>query len=199
MPRWFNTAGPCEPGRHYMLPPLRRLPDVRALVDQAGYFVVHAPRQVGKTTGLITLARELTAEGRYAAVLVSMLLGAARPVRTLEDRSELIAAMLGTWRRTAELRLPPELQPPPWPEAPPDERVGAALAAWAKTCPRPLVVFLDEFDALRDDLLLSVMRQLQEGYRDRPERFPWSVALVGLRDVRDYRIDPAGLGKQGTP
>ncbi|WP_304608700.1 hypothetical protein [Hyalangium versicolor] len=55
MPRWFNTAGPCRPDYHYMLPPLRRLPEVRQLVDQHGYFVVHAPRQVGKTTALLSL------------------------------------------------------------------------------------------------------------------------------------------------
>jgi hypothetical protein len=29
MPRWFNTAGPCEPADHYMLPAMRRLPEVR--------------------------------------------------------------------------------------------------------------------------------------------------------------------------
>ena len=27
----FNTAGPCIPGRHYMLPALDRLPEVRRL------------------------------------------------------------------------------------------------------------------------------------------------------------------------
>ena len=63
MPRWFNTAGPCRPERHYMLPAMRRLPQVRRLIDQESYFVVHAPRQIGKTTALLSLAQELTAEG----------------------------------------------------------------------------------------------------------------------------------------
>lgn len=27
MPRWFNTAGPCRPEHHYMLPATRRLPE----------------------------------------------------------------------------------------------------------------------------------------------------------------------------
>jgi hypothetical protein len=40
-----------------MLPALRRLPEVRRLIDQESYFVVHAPRQVGKTTALLLLAR----------------------------------------------------------------------------------------------------------------------------------------------
>ena len=68
MPKFFNTAGPCEPERHYMLPPERRLPEVRKLLDQAYYFVVHAPRQVGKTTTFRALAGS-PGEGRYAASL----------------------------------------------------------------------------------------------------------------------------------
>src|SRR4029077_20547062 len=34
MPRFFNTAGPCDPADHYMLPPERRLPGVRDLIDR---------------------------------------------------------------------------------------------------------------------------------------------------------------------
>src|SRR3954469_2493657 len=76
MPRRFNTAGPNDPEDHYTLPVLARLPDVRRLIDEKQYFVLHAPRQAGKTTALLTLARELTREGRYDAVLVSMESGA---------------------------------------------------------------------------------------------------------------------------
>ena len=50
MPRWFNTAGPCQAENHYMLPPLTRLPQVKRLIAQHSYFVIHAPRQIGKTT-----------------------------------------------------------------------------------------------------------------------------------------------------
>ena len=47
---------------------------------------------------------------------------------------------------------------------------------------------IDEIDALVGDTLLSVLRQLRTGYVDRPRRFPHSIILCGLRDVRDYRI-----------
>jgi hypothetical protein len=59
-----------------MLPVMRRLPTVRQLIDRQSYFVLHAPRQVGKTTSLLALGRELSREGRYASVLVSMEVGA---------------------------------------------------------------------------------------------------------------------------
>jgi len=61
MPRWFNTAGPCKLGYHYMLPPARRIPRVRGVIDQIQYFVLHAPRQTGKTTILReVIVRELS-------------------------------------------------------------------------------------------------------------------------------------------
>ena len=68
MPRFFNTAGPCDPADHYMLPPLRRLPELRRLIDRKQYFVLHAPRQTGKTTAIDAFARALTTEGGYAAI-----------------------------------------------------------------------------------------------------------------------------------
>lgn len=192
MQRFFNTAGPCNPAYHYMLPPLRRLPELRGFIDRMQYIVLHAARQVGKTTAMEALARELTAEGRYAAVVASAEQGQAFP----DDVGAAELVVLGDMRGSAD-RLPEPLRPPPWPAAAPGERVRAALAAWADACPRPLVIFLDEIDALRDTVLISVLRQLRAGYRLRPQGFPWSMTLIGLRDVRDYEIDD-GEGRLGT-
>jgi predicted AAA+ superfamily ATPase len=60
-----------------MIPAVSRLPEVPDLVEQEGYFVVHAPRQTGKTTTLTALADELTAKGGYAALLFSCEAGRA--------------------------------------------------------------------------------------------------------------------------
>lgn len=192
--RTFNTAGPNVPERHYTLPSTRRLVGVREIIEGQGYFVLHAPRQVGKTTSLLSLAKELTSEGRYAAVLVSAEMG--EPFREAVGMAE--GALLSAWRRAARVQLPPELQPPPWPEAEAGSRISAALDAWSRACPRPLVIFLDEVDALQDEALISVLRQLRDGYRNRPDAFPWSMALIGLRDVRDYKVGNTTLGRLGT-
>ena len=50
MGKIFNIAGPCVRGDHYMLPALARLLDVRRLIEDKSYFVVHAQRQCGKMT-----------------------------------------------------------------------------------------------------------------------------------------------------
>ena len=61
MEKFFNTAGPCIPEKHYMLPALDRLPGIRRLVSMERYFVIHAPRQTGKTTALNALVDEIKA------------------------------------------------------------------------------------------------------------------------------------------
>jgi hypothetical protein len=50
--RFFNTAGPVDPDRHYCIAPLTRLDlaEVLLLIEQQKYFVLHAPRQTGETT-----------------------------------------------------------------------------------------------------------------------------------------------------
>ncbi|MEG4912789.1 MULTISPECIES: hypothetical protein [unclassified Microcoleus] len=75
MPRWFNTAGPCQADIHYVLPPTLRLPGLERLIAQRNYFVIHAPRQVGKTTAMLALAKQLTDSGQYTAVIVSVEVG----------------------------------------------------------------------------------------------------------------------------
>ena len=67
--RFFNTAGPVRPEEHYHIPPLDRLDldGVRTLIQQKKYFVLHAPRQTGKTSALLALRDLLNAKGFIAA------------------------------------------------------------------------------------------------------------------------------------
>ena len=55
MEKFFNVAGPCLPAKHYMLPALERMPEIRRLVERDMYFVIHAPRQSGKTIHVVGL------------------------------------------------------------------------------------------------------------------------------------------------
>lgn len=193
MSRSFNIGGPCKADIDYMLPAERRLVGARELIDDQRYFVLHAPRQVGKSTAMLTLGDQLTAEGRYASVMLSVEAGVP-----YEDMEHAVPAILGSWRARAEARLPVELQPPAWPAADPTVAVGAALSAWARDCPRPLVVFLDEVDSLAPGVLGPLLRQLRDRYNDRPRAFPWSLALVGMRDVKDYVVAAGGTGRSGA-
>ncbi|MDR1871089.1 MAG: ATP-binding protein, partial [Deltaproteobacteria bacterium] len=64
-PKEFNTTGPCDPLDHYMLPALPRLPEVQDLVNSEEYFVLHAPRQSGKTTSIYAAVDQINAEEKY--------------------------------------------------------------------------------------------------------------------------------------
>jgi type II secretory pathway predicted ATPase ExeA len=194
MPRHFNTAGPCNPEIHYMLSPLTRLPTVHTLIEQQTYFIIHAPRQIGKTTAMMALAQELTSGGKYTAVLVSVEEGAAFP----DDIGAAEAAILQSWLENATDRLPTSLAPPLWDTAVPGQRIRSALRTWAKTAARPLIIFIDEIDAIQDQVLISILRQLRSGYANRPRSFPQSLALIGLRDVRDYKVAAGGSNRLTT-
>jgi hypothetical protein len=194
MPRWFNTAGPCRLDKHYMLPPLVRLPKVARLIDQENYFVIHAPRQIGKTTAFLALAEQLNATKKYVSAVLSVEIG----VPFGDDIGVAEMAILAAWRDTLAFCLPPELQPPDWSDAPAGQRISHALQKWSQNSPLPLVIFIDEVDALQNQTLISLLRQLRDGYPRRPKGFPSSMGLIGLRDVRDYKVASGGSERLST-
>jgi hypothetical protein len=72
--RFFNTTGPCFPNDHYMLPPENRLvgAQLHRYIDHKLYWVLHAPRQTGKTTFLQSWMREINNGGNAVACYVSV-------------------------------------------------------------------------------------------------------------------------------
>ncbi|MBD3420578.1 MAG: hypothetical protein GF398_10720 [Chitinivibrionales bacterium] len=81
MSRFFNTCGPVDPADHYTLDPLQRV-DINSLFDlvrHKGYFVLHAPRQTGKTSSLLALRDYLNTGSEFACVYVNV--EAAQAVR----------------------------------------------------------------------------------------------------------------------
>jgi hypothetical protein len=196
--RFFQIGGPCVPGRHYMLPAAARLPGARELIGRDEYFVVHAPRQSGKTTSLEVLAQELTSAGTHVALRVSC----ASAKGVVEDVGAVELNILRAIRgAVSNLRLPAEMLPPdPWPDVEASSRIREGLTAWAAACSLPIVIFFDEVDALLGSSLVSFLNQIRDGYLSRPAPFTASVALCGLRDVRDYKTayggDPAAQHRE---
>ncbi len=188
--RFFNTSGPVVPARHYALPPLARLDldEVRQLIWQDRYFVLHAPRQTGKTSALLALRNLLNREGDVRCVYANV--EGAQTAR--ENVGETMRTLLSVLAEEAEATLGDSSLPDRWSgvldSSGPHDALRTALVRWTAAAAKPLVLLLDEVDALVGDSLISVLRQLRSGYPKRPERFPSSVVLCGVRDVRDYRI-----------
>ena len=195
MPRHFNIAGPNVADWHYTLSALARLPEVHRLVLDRAWFVLHAPRQVGKTTAMRALAQELTASGNYAALWATC--EAAEPYR--DDPAAAERIVIHSIGNSAELDLPIELRPPsPRADVAPGQRLTDYIQAWCQSCPRPVVLLLDEIDAMQNDALITVLRQLRGMFPNRPHGGPSTVALIGLRDVRDYKVASGGSPHLGT-
>ena len=188
--RFFNTAGPVQPEYHYTVPPLERvdLDEILMLVRQMKYFVLHAPRQTGKTSTLLALADQLNRSGDYRCVYVNFEAGQA----AREDTPRAMRTLLGELASRATDFLQDDLvdrvKSEMLDEFGPDGALREVLVRWSAGSAKPLVLLVDEIDSLIGDTLISVLRQLRSGYDRRPRKFPQSVVLCGVRDVRDYRI-----------
>ncbi|MDR1766030.1 MAG: ATP-binding protein, partial [Lachnospiraceae bacterium] len=184
MEKFFNTAGPCKPDLHYMVDPLWRIDfdEIMSLIRQQRYFVLHAPRQTGKTTSLLAMVEAINAGDEFACVYVNV--EAAQTARNdVKNAMESITMLLGA-AVSEHLHIDTYEA---W-----DTKIASPiyklLTVLCKELDRPLVLFIDEIDSLIGDSLVSVLRQLRAGYVSRPALYPISVILCGVRDVRDYRI-----------
>jgi hypothetical protein len=169
------------------------------LIEMDRYFVLHAPRQTGKTTALRALAAELTTEGDIAALMFS-----CERAKAAGDDFALAESLLLDSLRAAATRSgwPDELLPPdPWPQVTPGSRFIETLSEWCRRCPHRVVLFMDEVDALQGNSLVSILSQLRDGHNARPEGYPFpaSVVLCGLRDLRDYKVASGGDPGRSNP
>ena len=198
MERFFNIAGPCVAAKHYMLPATERLPEVMGFVRRELYFVLHAPRQSGKTTALKQLVRDINGSGERVAMYCS--LEALQNVTKVESAMPMAISLICEAMRIvpALAAFADEFDAMRKASSPSDDAakgVMTFLSAIAVKCGKPLVLFFDEADCMCFDPLVAFLRQLRNGYVNREEiPFPASIALAGLRNIKDYkmRIRPDG-------
>ncbi len=185
----FNTAGPNIPSLHYELDPLVRIDQhlIEDLIEQQRYFVLHAPRQTGKTTCLLAMRDYLNAQGKFAALYVNIE-GAQAARNDVGAAAHAIVSKIAreaieTWQaRVIDDQREQLLARGTF------DAIGATLNLLSSSGSKPVVLFLDEVDALVGDTLISLLRQIRSGYHNRPKSFPQSIVLCGIRDVRDYRM-----------
>ena len=192
--RFFNTAGPVRPEDHYAIDPLQRvaLKALLRLIRDKQYFVLHAPRQTGKTSVLLALRDLLNSgeAGDFRCVDVNVEVGQVARDDTAEGMRSILSSLANSARLLGD-DYPRQVWPEVLARSGPNDALKELLTDWCLEDPKPLVLLIDEIDALVGDTLLSVLRQLRAGYPQRPRGFPQSVVLCGVRDIRDYRIRSA--------
>ena len=186
--RFFNTTGPCNPDKHYMLPPKDRLvgAQLSRYIDDELYWVLHAPRQTGKTTFLQSWMHEINAGDEALACYVSV-----ETCQGISDTERSMPAICEAIKQYAQdFNIP----------VPENDNVVAIsllsniLRKWSDlVAPKPLIVLFDEVDVLEGETMISFLRQLRGGFASRGiGRFPVSIALVGMRDLKDYTTASTG-------
>ena len=194
--RYFNIAGPCNKAEHYMIEAASRLQGVEQLIDMKQYFVIHAARQSGKTTYLRDLAQRLNEQGNYYALYCSLesLQGITDPEKGIPQIVACLSKALmnakfpnsDTFAKDANYFFFTTV-------------LNFELSKYCRHLDKPLIILFDEADCLSENTLITFLRQLREGYNDRSTTpFVHSVALVGMRNIRDYkaqvRPDSQSLG-----
>ena len=183
--RYFNVAGPCIAGSHYMLDTDDRCSIIRNMIAREQFFVLHAARQTGKTTLLNNLEQELNAGKDYHTLYCSL-----ESVQPFADPVQGIPALIAAVRSACSFH--PALKSIGFANDFEFNMIGTAIkdgfCTLAAKLDRPLVVFFDEVDCLRNGTLISLLRQLRDGYINR-SRIPFihACALVGMRNIRDYK------------
>jgi hypothetical protein len=180
--RFFNTTGPCNPWDHYMLPPADRLvgAQLHRYIRDKLYWVLHAPRQTGKTTFIRDWAREINSGDDAIACYTSL-----EACQGITERAE---AMITMHKAICESARAWNVPIPELPLNNPELLLFQTMQRWSGLiAPKPLVVLLDEVDVLEGDAMVSFLRQLRNGFMTRGVgKFPVSIALVGMRDLKDY-------------
>jgi hypothetical protein len=170
------------------------------------YFILHAPRQSGKTTVLDFLTDKINDSGTMYALSCSM-----ASLRTVKDEYHALArivSQLNDAMRSSGVRAISrkafQYDSLSGMDAP-NLMVKTLLNRLCLDLDKDLAVFFDEADLLAGPGLLTFLAEIRDGYNSRHKpgnKFPRSLALVGMRDIRDYiaseRPESAG-GRLASP
>ncbi len=187
---FFNTAGPVNRQDHYCISPLKRfdLEEMEMLFAQKKYFVLHAPRQTGKTTCMLALADYLNKKGDYKCLYCNV--EAAQAAR--ENIFAGVRSVLSSLASRALQKLKDDFIENHWRKILENNgelnALELTIGSYAENSDKPVILIIDEIDSLVGDTLISILRQLRSGYEKRPDHFPLSIILCGVRDIQDYRI-----------
>ena len=160
--KFFNTVGPINPEKHYFLPHRLDWDQLNVFVEREYYFVLHAPRQSGKTTAIKEYVNYLNKEKNYTALYIT-----TEPAHTVKDNPEKALYWL-LFHINIEIQdqlknqqealdyLKELLKQGP-------DALGSFylfLHFWSSHSKKPIILFFDEIDGLVESSLISFLKQV---------------------------------------
>jgi hypothetical protein len=162
-----------------------RLHGVEELIATKQYFVIHAARQSGKTTYLQDLTQRLNDERKYYALYCSL-----ENMQEVTNPEKAIPGIVRKIKGELEFSDIPHAEDFAQ-KADYEDYTNVLKSTLTRFCislDKPFVIFFDEADCLSEGTLISFLRQLRDGYNSRARTpFLHSVALVGMRNIRDFK------------
>lgn len=188
--KYFNTTGPINPEQHYYIPHRLNWDQLKSYIQKGYYYLLHAPRQSGKTSAIREFILHLNSEDAYTALYISTE-AAHVAVNNINDA---MRTLLQTFKGAISQQLSGQLETSEIIDAylkedgVPATLLQDFLTQWAEKNNKPLVLFFDEVDGMQGDSLISLLKQIRSGFSNRPKHFPLSICFIGVRDLRDYKI-----------
>ena len=190
--KFFNTAGPVNFDEHYKLDPLTRwnLDEIMDLISQKKFFLLHAPRQSGKTSCMLALRDKINSENQFFCLYVNIeqARGAKESIengmRSILTSFKTEIRLFSAINRKEIKKIVKEIIE----DGNFENALNEFLYELSEIIKKPLVLLIDEIDSVHGDVLVSILSQLRAGYSNRGEHFPWSIMLTGVADIKDYKI-----------
>jgi hypothetical protein len=172
-----------------MLPVLPRQTEVEMMIQGEFYFILHAPRQSGKTTYLFDIVDKINNDGIYYALYCTLetLDNIYDPDTGIDYILMLIYESIEASNLKNSVSLVNNFKPSRSFSTP--TKIKSFLNYLCNNLDKELIIFFDEADCIAEEPLITFLRQIRQGYNTRfrlNNKFPRSMALVGMRDIRDY-------------
>ena len=153
------------------------------MAEEGHYFVIHAARQSGKTTLLQEMTRKLAAQENFYALYCSL-----EAIQEFSDPEKGLPLIVQKIESSIKWRKLPEGFAKNANYGNTGGVLKDSLIDYCSSLDKPLIIFFDEADCLSEGTLITFLRQLREGFINRADiPFVRSVALVGMRNIRDYK------------
>ena len=183
--KFFNNSGPVNQTDHFCVPPIKRLDPnkVWQLIQQKKYFLICGPKQCGKTSYLLALAKMInkTNQAKCLYFNVESLRGTEGDLE--ESMRSILFEISSRARDNFDDGFLDDIVTGILEKRGPYQALNELLTQWSKRSDKPIVLLVDELDKLNNNILTSLLSKIRAGYDKRPELLPQSIIICEPHDV----------------
>ncbi|TGN99847.1 hypothetical protein PN36_32955, partial [Candidatus Thiomargarita nelsonii] len=188
--RYFNTYGPVDETQHYIVSRSELLATLVTQIKQGSYFTIYAPRQMGKTTILRQLAKELDEKPDYLPLTFTFEAFESAPVESffLAFSKDIVQRLMAALRSEGDTQVT-KIQEQFMNDLPTDIlALRDFFTQLTKLLPnRRLVLIIDEFDGTPQAAISGLLQTWREVYLTTP-RTLHSIVLIGIQNIATLNL-----------